>query len=149
MKADDETRERVSCDARDSEVLWSRNLSRGTHIDAAWLDFGTASTAVAEAFEDAGQPYPVTTGGDQQSYLQAWKRDGFRGIVPTYPVYMWRTAVVAALKALKGEPAPAPEWILPQPDISQADLPKYLSDKVAPLNYSMCGCDKLPGYSQR
>ncbi|MBJ9696808.1 ABC transporter substrate-binding protein [Burkholderia cenocepacia] len=139
----------VGADLAKTKAVVADYLSRGIKIDAVWVDFGTVSTAAAEAFEDAGLPYPVITGEDQQSYLQAWKRDGFKGIAPTYPVYMWRTAVVAALKVLKGEPVPAPVWTLPQPVITQADLPKYVSDKVSPLNYSMCGCDKLPGYPQR
>jgi ribose transport system substrate-binding protein len=139
----------VGADLAKTKAVVSDYLSRGTRIDAVWVDFGTVSTAVAEAFEDAGQPYPVITGEDQQSYLQAWKREGFKGIATTYPVYMWRTAVVAAVRVLKGEPVPAPEWTLPQPVITRADLPKYVNDKVSPLDYSMCGCDKLPGYSQR
>ncbi|MBB1603433.1 ABC transporter substrate-binding protein [Variovorax sp. UMC13] len=124
-------------------------LSRSGKIDAVWVDLGAVSVAVAEAFEDAGQPYPVITGEDQQDYLQAWKKNGFKGIAPTYPAYQWRTAVIAALKTLKGEPLPGPTWVLPQPSITAKELPLYVNEKLPPLHYSMCGCEKMPGYPQR
>jgi ribose transport system substrate-binding protein len=139
----------VGADLAKTKAVVSDYLSRGGKIDAVWVDFGTVSVAVAEAFEDAGQPYPVITGEDQQSYLQAWQKDGFKGIAPTYPAYMWRTAVTAALKVLKGEPVPAPVWTLPQPSITQKNLSEYVSDQLSPLHYSMCGCDNLPGFPQR
>ena len=124
-------------------------LSRNGKIDAVWVDLGAVSVAVAEAFEDAGQPYPIITGEDQQDYLQAWKKTGFKGIAPTYPAYQWRTAVIAALKTLKGEPIPGPNWVLPQPSVTAKDLDKYVNPKLSPLHYSMCGCEKMPGYPQR
>lgn len=124
-------------------------MSRVGKIDAVWVDLGAVSVAVAEAFEDAGQPYPVITGEDEQDYLQAWKKDGFKGIAPTYPAYQWRTAVLAALKILKGEPVPGPDWVLPQPSITAKNLDQYVNPKLPPLHYSMCGCEKMPGYPQR
>jgi ribose transport system substrate-binding protein len=124
-------------------------LGRVGKIDAVWVDLGSVSVAVAEAFEDAGQPYPVITGEDEQDYLQAWKKDGFKGIAPTYPAYQWRTAVIAALKILKGEPVPGPDWVLPQPSITAKNLDQYVNPKLPPLHYSMCGCERMPGYPQR
>jgi ribose transport system substrate-binding protein len=50
---------------------------------------------------------------------------------------------------LKGEPVIGPTWKLPQPVITQADLNKYVDDKMPPLHYAMCGCKDLPGYPQR
>lgn len=124
-------------------------LSRVGKIDAVWVDLGAVSVAAAEAFEDAGQPYPIITGEDQQDYLQAWKKAGFKGIAPTYPAFQWRTAVMAALMTLKGEPIPGPNWVLPQPSITAKELDKYVNPKLAPLHYSMCGCEGMPGYPQR
>ena len=124
-------------------------ISRVGHIDAVWVDLGTVSVAVAEAFQDMGLPYPVITGEDEQDYLQAWQKDGFKGVAPTYPAYQWRTAVQAALKVLEGKPVPAPHWILPQPVITKANLAKYVNPKFAPLYYSMCGCKDMPGYPER
>lgn len=124
-------------------------LSRVGKLDAVWVDLGAVSVAVAEAFEDAGQPFPVITGEDQQDYLRAWKKAGFKGIAPTYPAYQWRTAVIAALKILKGQPVPGPVWTLPQPVITDKELPQYVDSKLPPLHYSLCGCEKMPGYPER
>ncbi len=107
-------------------------LSRNGKIDAVWVDLGVVSVAVAEAFEDLGVDYPVITGEDEQDYLQAWQKKGFKGIAPTYPAFQWRTAVLAALNVLQGEPVPSPEWILPQPVITQADLSKYTNESCRP-----------------
>jgi ribose transport system substrate-binding protein len=109
-------------------------------------DFGAMSVAVAEAFEDAGQPYPVITGEDQNDYLQKWQKDGFKGIAPTYPAYQWRTALIAAVDVLKGEPVPGPEWVLPQPVITKETLANYVDPKMPALFYAACGCSDLPGY---
>lgn len=124
-------------------------LSRNGKIDAIWVDLGVVSVAVAEAFEDLGVDYPVITGEDEQDYLQAWQKKGFKGIAPTYPAFQWRTAVLAALNVLQGEPVPSPEWILPQPVITQADLSKYTNEKLPPLHFATCGCESMPGYPER
>lgn len=122
-------------------------LQRGT-IDAVWMDAGATAVAAVEAFEDQGLPVPVVTGEDQQDYLQKWKAIGFKGIAPTYPSYQWRTAIVAAVNTLKGEPVPGPEWILPQPAITQDVLDQYINEKMPPLHYAMCGCEDMPTYPE-
>ena len=38
-----------------------------------------------------------------------------------------------------------PSWKLPQPAITQANLDKYVNDKMPPLHYATCGCEDLPG----
>jgi ribose transport system substrate-binding protein len=101
------------------------------------------------AFEDCGQPYPIITGEDQEDFLKKWKEKGLTAMAPTYPTYQWRAPVIAAVKVLKGEPVIGPTWKLPQPVITQADLDKYVDDKMPPLHYAMCGCKDLPGYPQR
>ncbi|MDW9500527.1 ABC transporter substrate-binding protein [Sinorhizobium medicae] len=124
-------------------------LSRAGHIDAVWVDLGVVSVAVAEAFEDMGLPYPVITGEDEQDYLQAWRDGGFKGIAPTYPAYQWRTAIQAAFKVLKGQKVPSPEWILPQPVITQANRDQYIDEKLPPLHFATCGCEDMPNYPGR
>jgi ribose transport system substrate-binding protein len=124
-------------------------LSRFGKIDAVWVDFGAMSVAVAEAFEDAGQDYPIITGEDQEDYLQKWQQEGFKGIAPTYPAYQWRTALVAALQVLQGQPVPGPSWILPQPVITNENLKQYVDANMPPLFYAVCGCQDLPGYPER
>ena len=124
-------------------------ISRFGNIGAVWMDAGAVSVAALEAFEDAGKPYPIITGEDQEDFLKKWKDKKLTAIGPTYPTYQWRTPILAAVKLLKGEPVIGPNWKLPQPTITEADLDKYVNDKMPPLHYAMCGCEDLPGYPQR
>lgn len=124
-------------------------LAKNGQIDGVYMDAGATSTAAIEAFEDAGAKYPVINGEDQQDFLQAWKKDKLTAIAPTYPTYQWRTAIIAAVRVLKGEAVPGPIWDLPDPAITQDTLDKYVSDKLPPLHYAMCGCEGMPGYPER
>ena len=124
-------------------------LTRVGKLDAVWMDAGATSVAAIEAFEDQGMDIPIVTGEDQQDFLQKWKQSGMKAVAPTYPTYQWRTAVIAALRVLKGEPVPGPAWSLPQPTITAETLDKYVNDKMPPLHYAMCGCEGMPDYPQR
>jgi ribose transport system substrate-binding protein len=124
-------------------------LARFGRIDAVWMDAGATSVAAIEAYEDAGQPSPIITGEDQQDFLQKWKSANLKAVAPTYPVYVWRSAVIAAVMVLKGEPLPRPVWNLPEPTITADNLDKYINDKMPPLHYAMCGCENMPGYPER
>ena len=115
-------------------------------VDAVWMDAGATAVAAVEAFEDQGLPVPPITGEDQQDYLQKWSAVGFKGLAPTYPTYQWRTAIIAAVMTLKGEPVPGPEWVLPQPTITADNLDQYINTSLPPLHYAMCGCEKMPNY---
>ncbi len=139
----------TGADNAKTKAVVSDYLSRFGQIDAVWVDFGAMSVAVAEAFEDANQPYPVITGEDQNDYLQKWQKEGFKGIAPTYPAYQWRTALIAAVDILKGKPVPGPEWVLPQPVITKDKLGSYVDPKMPPLFYAACGCSDLPGYPEK
>ena len=124
-------------------------INRYGKIDAIWMDAGATAVAAIEAFEDAGQPYPIITGEDQEDFLVAWQKNHLTAIAPTYPTYQWRSPVIAAVKILKGEPVIGPTWKLPQPVITQATLDRYVDPKMPPLHYAMCGCQDMPGYPQR
>jgi len=124
-------------------------LTRVGKLDAVWMDAGATSVAAIEAFEDQGMDVPIVTGEDQQDFLQKWKQSGMKAVAPTYPTYQWRTAVIAAVRVLKGEPVPGPAWSLPQPTITAENLDKYVNDKMPPLHYAMCGCEGMPDYPQR
>jgi ribose transport system substrate-binding protein len=124
-------------------------IKRFGKIDAIWMDAGATAVAAIEAFEDAGQPYPIITGEDQEDFLVKWQKEKLTAFAPTYPTYQWRSAIIAALKILKGEPVIGPTWKLPQPDITSATLASYVDPKMPPLHYAMCGCKDLPGYPQR
>jgi ribose transport system substrate-binding protein len=122
-------------------------LQRLGNLDAVWLDAGATSVAAAEAFQDAGKPVPPLTAEDQQDFLALWQKDKLTAIAPTYPVFQWRTAVIAATNILSGKKVPK-EWILPQPTITSDNLSQYLTPNMPPLFYSTCGCQSMPGFPQ-
>jgi ribose transport system substrate-binding protein len=84
---------------------------------------------------------------DQQDFLELWQRQNLTAISPTYPVYMWRTAVIAATNILAGRRVPK-DWVLPQPVITSANLAQYLTPGMPPAFYPTCGCQKMPGFPQ-
>jgi ribose transport system substrate-binding protein len=114
------------------------------------MDAGATAVAALEAFEDAGQPYPVINGEDQQDFLVKWDQEGLTAIAPTFPTFQWRTAVIAALDILQGKEVPSP-WVLPQPSVTQDNLATYLqaNANMPPLHYAMCGCENMDGFPER
>jgi len=120
-------------------------LDRFGTIDAVWMDAGATAVAALEAFQDAGKPFPVMVGEDQQDYLKFWKENNLTAVAPTFPTYQWRTPIIAALKILKGEPVQH-IWTLPQPTITSANLDQYYNDQMPPLHYAMCGCEGMPTF---
>lgn len=123
-------------------------IARG-QIDAVWMDAGATAVAAIEAFEDSGLEVPVFVGEDQQDFLQKWQELGLTAIAPTYPTYQWRTPIVAAMRILRGEAVPGPEWVLPQPAITAENLDQYINEAMPPLHYAMCACETMPGYPER
>ncbi|GAB4055704.1 substrate-binding domain-containing protein [Catellatospora paridis] len=132
-------------DAAKTKTIVSNYLQRFGDIDGIWMDAGATAVAAAEAFEDAGKPFPAIVGEDQQDFLKMWQDKKLTAIAPTYPTYQWRTPVIAALKILGGEAVASP-WKLPQPTITQDNLGQYVQADMPPLHYAMCGCTTLPGY---
>lgn len=124
-------------------------INRFSKIDAIWMDAGATAVAALEAFEDAGQPYPVITGEDQEDFLQKWQKERLTALAPSYPTFQWRSPVIAAVSILKGEPVIGPTWKLPQPVITQATLDQNVDPKMPPLFYAQCGCQNMPGFPQR
>ncbi|HEV7978849.1 ABC transporter substrate-binding protein [Amycolatopsis sp.] len=122
-------------------------LRRYGDIHGLWLDTGPAAVAAVEAFQAAGKPVPPMTSEDQQDFLELWKKQNLTAISPTYPVYMWRTAVIAATDILAGKEVPR-DWVLPQPVITSVNLEKYLTPGMPPVFYPTCGCQKMPGFPQ-
>ena len=120
-------------------------LQRGS-IDAVWMDAGATAVAAIEAFEDGGYDIPVFVGEDQQDFLRKWQDLGMTAIAPTYPNYQWRTAIIAAERVLNGEEVPGPEWVLPQPAVTQDTLDKMVNPAMPPLHYAMCGCEDMANY---
>ena len=75
-------------------------------------------------------PVPAINGEDQQDFLQKWKARSSPPSPPPIPTYQWRTAIIAAVKILKGEAVPK-AWNLPQPKITAENLDRYLNDEHA------------------
>ncbi|MEV4413123.1 substrate-binding domain-containing protein [Catellatospora sp. NPDC049609] len=132
-------------DAAKTKSIVTNYIQRFGDIDGIWMDAGATAVAAAEAFEDAGKPFPAIVGEDQQDFLKMWQDKKLTAIAPTYPTYQWRTPVIAALKILGGEAVPSP-WKLPQPTITSDNLGQYVQKDMPPLHYAMCGCATLPGY---
>jgi ribose transport system substrate-binding protein len=135
-------------DAAKTKSIVSDYLQREGQIDGVWMDAGATAVAAMEAFEDNGQEIPPFVGEDQNDFLTKWSEDGLTAIAPTYSNYQWRTAVIAAVKILKGEEVPK-EWVLPQPAITQDTLADYVDPNMPPLHYALCGCEDMPGYPQK
>jgi ribose transport system substrate-binding protein len=135
-------------DAAKTKSIVSDYLQREGQIDGVWMDAGATAVAAMEAFEDNGQEIPPFVGEDQNDFLTKWSEDGLTAIAPTYSNYQWRTAVIAAVKILKGEEVPK-EWVLPQPAITQDTLADYVDPNMPPLHYALCGCEDMPGYPEK
>jgi ribose transport system substrate-binding protein len=135
-------------DAAKTKSIVSDYLQREGSLDGVWMDAGATAVAATEAFEDAGQEIPAITGEDQNDFLTKWKKEGFNGFAATYSNFQWRTAVIAAVKVLKGEEVPK-EWVLPQKTITKDNLDQYVKPNMPPLYYAFCGCEDLPGFPQK
>ncbi|MFJ3929017.1 MULTISPECIES: ABC transporter substrate-binding protein [unclassified Streptomyces] len=132
-------------DAARTKSVVNDYLQREGRIDGVWMDAGATAVAAVEAFQDAGVEVPPFVGEDQQDFLRLWSEEKLTAVAPTYPTYQWRTAVIAAVRILKGEEVPK-EWVLPQPVITRETLRDVLTDEMPPLHYAMCGCQSMPGY---
>lgn len=135
-------------DPAKTKSIVSDYLQREGSLDGVWMDAGATAVAAVEAFEDAGQDVPPITGEDQNDFLMKWKDDGLTAVAPTYSNFQWRTAILAAVKILKGEEVPK-EWVLPQPKITQETLDQYVKPDMGPLYYALCGCEDLPGWPDK
>lgn len=136
-----------NADQTKAKAIVNDYLKRFGKIDGVWLDAGFASVTVAQTFQAAGKPVPPLTSEDEQDFLALWQKDKLTAVAPTYPVYQWRTAVIAATYILSGKPVPE-EWVLPQPVISSDTLPQYVTSGMPPDFFSTCGCQRMPGFPQ-
>jgi ribose transport system substrate-binding protein len=134
----------VAYDSFEASTVVTDYLAKYGTIDAVWMDAGGTAVAILEAFEDAGLPAPkVMVGEDQQDYLEYWKANGLTAIAPTFPTYQWRTAVLASVMFLEGETVQH-NWVLPQPEITAANLDQYITAGMPPLHYALSGGEDLP-----
>lgn len=136
----------VAYDSFKASTVVSDYLAKYGTIDAVWMDAGGTAVTILEAFKDAGAPYPkVMVGEDQEDYLQYWKDNNLTAIAPTFPTFQWRTAVLASVMFLEGETVQH-NWIMPQPEITNANLDSYIDPTMPPLHYALCGCEDMTNY---
>ncbi|MFD6950996.1 ABC transporter substrate-binding protein [Nocardiopsis sp. TSRI0078] len=128
--------------------LVSQHLQRGG-VDGIWMDAGDGAVAGLEAFEDAGQPYPVIAGEDELSFMRKWQEEDLTAIAPVYSNFQWRTPILAAGMILNGEEVPS-EWVLPQEPIREDELDEYLerNEDMPSLHYAKFGGEDLPGFPE-
>jgi ribose transport system substrate-binding protein len=136
----------VAYDSFKASTVVSDYLAKYKTIDAVWMDAGGTAVTILEAFKDAGAPYPkVMVGEDQEDYLQYWQKNKLTAIAPTFPTFQWRTAVLSAVMFLQGKTVQH-HWIMPQPEITNANLAKYIDTTMPPLHYALCGCEDMTNY---
>ena len=135
----------VGYDSFKANTVVSDYLAKYGSIDAVWMDAGGTAVTILEAFKDAGAPYPIMVGEDQEDYLQFWKNNNLTAIAPTFPTYQWRTAALAAVKFLQGETVQH-NWYMPQPEVTAANLDQYINTSMPPLHYALCGCEDMTNY---
>ena len=129
-----------------TKTIVSDYIDRFGQLDAVWMDAGGPAVAALEAYEDAGLPFPVMVGEDQMDYLKYWKENDVTAIAPTFPTFQWRTAVLAAVMILQGEPVDA-RWVLPQPHIYQSNLDQYYLPDMPPLYYAMSSAEDMDNWA--
>ncbi|MDA2812400.1 substrate-binding domain-containing protein [Nocardiopsis sp. RSe5-2] len=128
--------------------LVTQHLQRGD-VDGIWMDAGDGAVAALEAFEDAGQPYPVISGEDELSFMRKWQEEDLTALAPVYSNFQWRTPVLAASMILDGEEVPE-EWVLPQEPITGDDRDDFLERNadMPSLHYAKFGGEDLPGFPE-
>jgi ribose transport system substrate-binding protein len=137
----------TNADPAKTKAIVNDYLKRGVKINGLYLDAGATAAAAAQAFIDAGVSVPPVTGEDQLDFLSLWKSQHLTAIAPTYPAFVWRTAIIAAVDILSGVRVPK-EWVLPAPPITQQNLDQYVDTRMPPVFYALCGCQNLAGFPQ-
>jgi ribose transport system substrate-binding protein len=137
----------TGADPAKTKTIINDYRKRGVTIDGVWLDAGATASAAASAFLDAGVAVPPITGEDQQDFLKLWQAKKLTAIAPTYPAYVWRTAVIAVVDILQGKRVPK-EWVLPQPAVTADNLDSFVDPHMPPVFYALCGCQRMAGFPE-
>ncbi len=137
----------TGADPAKTKTIINGYLTKGQRIDGVWLDAGATAAAAAQAFLDAGKQVPPITGEDQLDFLTLWQQKHLTAMAPTYPAYVWRTAIIATVDILSGVQVPK-EWVLPEPSITSENLNQYVDTRMPPVFYALCGCQRMDGFPQ-
>ncbi|ANS78337.1 Ribose ABC transporter, periplasmic ribose-binding protein RbsB [Serinicoccus hydrothermalis] len=138
----------TGADPAEIKSILSDELATG-EVQGVWMDAGDGAVAAIEAFEDAGQDYPVMTGEDEMSFLRKWEDTGLTGLAPVYSNFQWRTPLLATEMIFAGEEVPT-EWVLPQVPITEEERGDFLAanEGMPDGHYAKFGGEDLPGYPQ-
>ncbi|KUG53611.1 ABC transporter substrate-binding protein [Serinicoccus chungangensis] len=136
----------TGADPAEIKNILADELATG-EVQGVWMDAGDGAVAAIEAFEDAGQDYPVMTGEDEMSFLRKWEDTGLTGLAPVYSNFQWRTPLLAVEQIFAGEEVPT-EWVLPQVPITEDERADFLeaNDGMPDGHYAKFGGEDLPGY---
>jgi ribose transport system substrate-binding protein len=132
-------------DMKKVKSIVSDYLKRGVKIDAVWLDAGGPEVTILKAFKSAGAPYPIMIGEDRNEFLGFWKEQNLTSMATSFPVFQWRTAILAATKFMHGDTIQH-RWVLPQPNVTVENLEHYYNPKLPITHYGMCGCEDMQNY---
>ena len=84
-------------------------------INGIWSSGGAMTQGCAEVLVESGLPLIPMSGEGNNGFLKAWKELGFPSVSPISPTFMGAQGVVAALRALEGEPVKSGYTLRPTP----------------------------------
>lgn len=93
-------------------------------IDGIWSSGGAMTQACAEVMKENGLTLVPMTGEGNNGFLRIWQEMDLNSVAPQYPTWFGQQAVIAGVRALKGEPIAADYVLNPDP-IQKADIAKY------------------------
>jgi ribose transport system substrate-binding protein len=115
-------------------------LTAHPDVDGVWSSGGAMTQACAEVLNENGLPQVPMTGEGNNGFLRIWQEMELDSIAPQYPTWFGQQAVIAALRALKGEPV-AKDYLLRPAPITKDEIAKYYR---ADLNDSYWVGSSLP-----
>lgn len=99
-------------------------LTAHPNLDGIWSSGGAMTQACAEVLNENGLPQIPMTGEGNNGFLRIWQEMELTSIAPQYPTWFGQQAVIAALRALKGEPL-AKDYLLRPAPITKEEVENY------------------------
>jgi ribose transport system substrate-binding protein len=98
-------------------------------VDGIWSSGGAMTQGCAEVLVESGLPLIPMSGEGNNGFLRAWKKLGFPSVAPISPTFMGAQGVVAALRALKGQPLKNGYTLKPTP-ITTAEIDNFIKPEL-------------------
>jgi ribose transport system substrate-binding protein len=99
-------------------------LTAHPNLDGVWSSGGAMTQACAEVLNENGLPQIPMTGEGNNGFLRIWQEMELTSIAPQYPTWFGQQAVIAAMRALKGEEV-AKDYLLRPAPITKEEISKY------------------------